>query len=84
MAVFDCSGIRLYLGLPERPDFKSTPLIYYRVEAIQTACEALKRRGVQFESEPHVVHETESMELWMAGFRDPDGNYIGLMTEVAI
>ena len=79
----DCGGIRLYLGKPERDEFRSNPLIYYRVGSISDAYQTLKSRGVSFRTSPHVVHATESMELWMADFRDPDGNCLCLMSEVA-
>ena len=81
MAFFDCGGIRLYLGKPETPDFHSSPVIYYRVDEIDEAHSALAARGVEFEGAPHIVHKTEDMELWMAGFRDPDDNYLCLMSE---
>ena len=84
MAFFDCGGIRLYLGTPETPEFNSNPMIYYRVDSIQDAYETLKDRGVEFSSKPHMVHQTESSELWMAGSKDPDGNNLVLMSEVAI
>ena len=29
-------------------------------------------------------HQTEDTELWMAGFRDPDNNYLCLMSETPI
>ena len=82
MAFFDCGGIRLYLGKAERPEFRSNPLIYYRVDSIQDACSALESRGMNFEEEPHVVHKTDAYELWMAGFRDPDQHNLVLMSEV--
>ncbi len=81
MAFFDCGGIRLYLGTPESPDFHSSPVIYYRVAEINDAYRVLAARGVEFEGAPHIVHKTEDMELWMAGFRDPDDNYLCLMSE---
>ena len=34
MAFFDRAGVRLYLGIPERPEFKPTAIIYYRVDDI--------------------------------------------------
>jgi catechol 2,3-dioxygenase-like lactoylglutathione lyase family enzyme len=83
MAFFDCGGIRLYLGRPESSEFKSSPLIYYRVADIGAAHAALEARGVVFEGPPHVVHRTEDSELWMAGFKDSEGNYLTLMSEVA-
>ena len=84
MAFFDCGGVRLYLGRAESDDFRSNPLIYYRVADIHAACATLKQRGVEFEGEPHVVHRTESQELWLAAFKDPEGNYVHLMSEIAL
>jgi predicted enzyme related to lactoylglutathione lyase len=84
MAFFDCGGIRLYLGKPETEGFRSRPLIYYRVDSVEDAYETLSERGVTFTSEPHVVHTTDTLELWMAGFNDPEGNSIVVMGESPI
>jgi catechol 2,3-dioxygenase-like lactoylglutathione lyase family enzyme len=83
MAFFDCGGTRLYLGKPENEAFRSKPVVYYRVPAIDDACAAIESRGAALESQPHVVHRTDATELWMAGLRDPDGNAVVLMSEVA-
>jgi len=81
MAFFDCGGIRLYLGKPESPDFRSSPLLYYRVPSLDDACAALRARGVTLTAEPHLVHRTDTQELWMAGFDDSEGNHVLLMSE---
>lgn len=83
MAFFDCGGIRLYLSADQSEEFPSNPLIYYRVADISEARDVLRARGVEFESEPHVVHRTPEYELWLAGFRDPEGNFIHVMSEVS-
>ena len=83
MAFFDCGGVRLYIGTPEKPEFRSNPMIYYRVDSIRDAYDTLRARGVEFSGEPHMVHKTEESELWMAGFNDPDGNNLVLMSDVA-
>ncbi len=81
MAFFDCDGVRLYLGQPEQESFRSSALIYYRVDDLDQACAALAQRGAELEAEPHVVHKTEQMELWMAALRDPDAHAVMLMCE---
>ena len=81
MAFFDCGGVRLYLGQPETPEFRSTSLLYFAVEDIDEAHAALTERGVGFTTAPHVVHRTEASELRMAFFQDPDGNHLALMSE---
>lgn len=82
MAFFMCGSVRIYFGKPETDAFRSNPALYYRVADIERAVETLRGRGVEFEADAHVVHRDAQHELWMAGFRDPDGNYISLMSEV--
>ena len=83
MAFFDCGGIRLMLSLPEAAEYDHPgSVIYYTVPDIQEAARALKARGVQFESEPHVVGQLPHADIWMGFFRDPDRNVLALMSEV--
>ena len=84
MAFFDCGGIRLYLSAGQIEEIPSNPLIYYNVSDINEAFESISSHGVKFEGEPHIVHRTEDYELWMAGFRDSEGNFIHLMNEAPI
>jgi catechol 2,3-dioxygenase-like lactoylglutathione lyase family enzyme len=81
MAFFDLAGVRLYLGKPESPEFRSTPVLYFSVEDVDEAYSTLARRGVEFADAPHVVHRTEESELWMAFFRDPDGTNLAIMAD---
>ena len=83
MAFFDCGGIRLLLGLPDRPEFDHpSSIIYYRVKDIQQSCEVLRSRGVSIEEEPAFVARLQDNDLWLAFFRDVDQNPICLMSEV--
>ena len=84
MSFFDCDGVRLMLTLPEqgRDESKSRSVIYYTVEDVQQATETLKSRGVRFIGEPHIIHSTDTYDLWMSFFTDPDGNTLALMAEV--
>lgn len=83
MAFFDCNGIRLMLSLPERPEFNHPgSVIYYKVEDIKRVYEAFIERGVAFISEPHVVAKMGNMDVWMAFFRDSEGNTLALTSEV--
>jgi len=81
MAFFDCDGVRLYLGVPESPEFRSSPVLYFTVDDVHEAYTALAQRGVEFRDEPHLVNRTEDSELWMAFFRDPDGTNLAVMVE---
>ena len=82
MAFFDCGGVRLYLGKPEKPEHRSASFIYYHVPSMTEAVDTLRQRGVEFNGEPHAVHRTDAHTLWLAAFRDLDGNYLHLMSEV--
>ena len=78
MAFFDCGGIRLMLG----PGGASS-ILYYKVEDIQSATDALKSRGVRFDRLPHLVAKMPGHDLWMAFFRDPEDNTLALICEIA-
>jgi methylmalonyl-CoA/ethylmalonyl-CoA epimerase len=81
MGFFDCDGIRLMLsGSESRESYSS--IIYFKVPNIQDAWRELTARGITVEREPHLLARMPDHELWMAFFRDPDRNLLGLMCEV--
>ena len=83
MAFFDCGGVRLMLGIPE-PEFdRPASIIYYRVPDIAAAHAALVARGVAFRQPPHLVARLATADLFLADFRDSEGNPLCLMSEVA-
>ena len=83
LAFFDCGGVRLMLGLPEKPEFDHpSSVLYYRVADIKAAHQALSSRGVKFEAEPHLIARLEEHDLFMAFFRDSEDNLLALMSEV--
>ncbi|MEE8447478.1 MAG: VOC family protein [Gemmatimonadota bacterium] len=85
MAFFACGGVRLMLAVPEREEFDHpASILYYRVHDMEAAYRTLAARGVRFEGEPHAVHRTDTHELWMASFRDSEGNLLALMSEVEV
>lgn len=84
LAFLDADGIRLYLAAPEQPGFAGRSTIYFRVPDIHAAVAALEARGVEFDDRPHVVHDDGTTRLWMCFTKDPDGNNVGLMSEVPV
>jgi predicted enzyme related to lactoylglutathione lyase len=84
MAFFDCGGVRLYLSADQSDEFPSNPLIYYTVSDLDKAYKTISQAGIEFKREPHIVHRTDTYELWMAGFHDPEGNFIHLMQEAPL
>jgi catechol 2,3-dioxygenase-like lactoylglutathione lyase family enzyme len=83
MAFFDCGGTRLLLGEPEAGDEDhATSILYYRVTDIRGEHERLAALGVEFVEDPRVVAELGHATLWLAFFRDSEGNVAALMSEV--
>ena len=83
LGFFDCAGVRLMLDAPAKAQAESnSSVIYYKVADLQAAFETLSARGVLFEAKPHLIAKLPDHELWMAFFRDPDGNLLALMSEV--
>lgn len=82
MAFFHCGGIRIYLGIPEGPEFDHpSSVIYYSVTNLEEAYHTLAERGVHFVASPHKVADLGDRQLWMAFFKDPDENTLALMSE---
>ena len=83
MAFFDCGGIRLMLGVADRPELDHpASIIYYQVDDIEATYEMLNARGVEFIIKPHLVAPMPTYDLWLADFRDSEGNLLALMSEV--
>jgi methylmalonyl-CoA/ethylmalonyl-CoA epimerase len=79
MAFFQCGPTSIMLGIPE-PEFDHpASLIYYLVPDIAAAHATLRDRGVEFITEPHLVHRAPDYELWLADFRDSERNVLALM-----
>jgi methylmalonyl-CoA/ethylmalonyl-CoA epimerase len=84
MAFFDCDGIRLMLGTPERPDLDHpSSILYFKVDDVDAAYETLTKRGVHFETKPMLIAPMQTYDLWLAEFRDSENNVLALMCEKA-
>ena len=84
MAFFDADGLRLMLGIPERPDLDHpSSILYFKVDDIDAAYETLVERGVHFETKPMLVAPMQTYDLWLAEFRDSEDNVLALMCEKA-
>lgn len=83
LAFFDAGGVRLMISPPEKPEFDhANSILYFKVADIRAAHGALSARGAKFENEPTLIARMPDHELWMCGFRDPEGNLLELMSEV--
>ena len=84
MAFFDCGGIRILVGIADRQEIDHpASVIYYKVGDIQASYELLVSRGVEFIVKPHLVAPMPAYDLWLADFRDSEGNILALLSEVA-
>jgi predicted enzyme related to lactoylglutathione lyase len=82
VAFFDVAGMRLMLGQAEPPDLKPVgTYLYFESSDLDVDFAALKSRGAKVEQEPHFVAKLGAKDLWMAAFRDPDGNVFEFMSE---
>ena len=81
MAFFQCGSVRLMLAVPEPEHDHPSSILYFRVPDVERAFRELEARGADFVAPPRAVHRTESAELWMAFFRDTEGNTLALMAE---
>ena len=83
LAFFDAGGVRLMLDKAEDPSFNHpSSVLYFKVADIQQAHGSLKERGVEFVDAPHIIARMPDHDLWMAFFRDSEGNTLALMSEV--
>lgn len=82
-AFFRAGSVRLYVALAEKPEFDHpASVLYYRVADIHASFAAITAGGAQAEGEPHMIASLPDHELWMAFFRDTEGNLAALMSEV--
>ena len=83
LAFFDCAGVRLMLGVPERAEFDHPgSVLYFNVDDLEAAYATLSARGVTFTDRPHPIARMPDHALWMAFFVDSEGNTLALMSEV--
>ena len=84
MAFFDCAGVRLLLGVPaEEGSNHGSSVLYFAVDDIREAHEHLAGRGVAFSQDPHLVAKLPDREVWLAFFKDSEGNTLALISEPA-
>ncbi len=83
LAFFDCGGVRLMLGPAETPEFDHpSSILYFRVPDLNAAYQRLVELGVQIFAPPRLIAPMPAYDLWMAAFRDSEGNIHQLMSEV--
>jgi len=81
LAFFDCAGVRLMLSTPDPGFDHPGSVLYFAVDDIKEAHVSLKARGVVFTGEPHKIATLADREVWLADFKDTEGNTLALMSE---
>ena len=82
LAFFDCGGLRLFLSEQKGPP-QTESILYFQVEEIHAARDALAARGVKFTDAPHMIHRhADGTEEWMTFFTDNEGRPLALMAQV--
>lgn len=83
LAFFDCGGVRLMLSPPSSPEYDHpSSILYFKVDDIHAAYARLVEMNVRTESKPQLVARMPDHDLWLAGFRDTEGNVMEFMSEV--
>jgi methylmalonyl-CoA/ethylmalonyl-CoA epimerase len=82
MVFFQCGAIRLMIGLSEEAVPIGGTILYFKVADIRKVHADLVGKSVEFVQPPHLVAKMPDHELWMAFLKDPEGNTLGLMSEV--
>ena len=82
LAFFDCDGVRLMISRAEKPEFDHPgSVLYFKVDDLDAAHADLTAKGVEFIDKPHLIAKLPDHELWMAFFKDSEGNTLALMHE---
>jgi methylmalonyl-CoA/ethylmalonyl-CoA epimerase len=81
LAFFDCDGVRLMLSPPSPGHDHPGSVLYFAVDDIQAAHDALAARGVAFSDPPRKIATLPDREVWLAAFADTEGNSLAVMSE---
>jgi methylmalonyl-CoA/ethylmalonyl-CoA epimerase len=85
MCFFQCGGVRFMIGTQEdgKPVSGSGTILYFHVADIHRAYDSVADRGVEVLQKPHLIAKMTDHDLWLALIKDPDGNVLGMMSEMA-
>ncbi len=83
MAFFDAGGVRLYLGRADKTEIDHpASILYYLVTDIAATHQSLVAKGVDVVAEPRFIAPMPDHDLWLADYKDSEGNIFALMSEV--
>jgi catechol 2,3-dioxygenase-like lactoylglutathione lyase family enzyme len=79
MLFFDLQGTRLLIGTENPGHSPGGSVLYFDAPDIDRLAPALEKKGIEFLGPARVVQRTDTHELKIRAFRDPDGNPLELM-----
>jgi catechol 2,3-dioxygenase-like lactoylglutathione lyase family enzyme len=81
MLFFDIAGQRLMVGLSETPDrpIGGGTYVYFDAPDLPALVAVLTAKDVELIGNTETLQRTDTHELKLQFFKDPDGNEIGLM-----
>ncbi len=80
MLFFQLEGLRLMVGLAHEPDQPiGGSIVYFDAPDIDSLGAALEAKGIEFTGPALTVQRTDTHELKLREFFDPDGNALALM-----
>lgn len=83
LAFLAAGSVRLMLTTPQGAgEAGKNSILYFKVADIAAVHAAIVARGAREEAGPRSIAKLADHELWISAVRDPEGNVIGLMSEV--
>jgi predicted enzyme related to lactoylglutathione lyase len=83
LAFFAAGSVRLMLTTPQgHGEPGKNSVLYFKTSDLGATHAAIVARGAVNERAPALAAKMPDHELWLAFVRDPDGNLVGLMSEV--
>src|SRR3954471_22886136 len=83
LAFLAAGSVRLMLSTPQGAGTVGhNSILYFTVTDIAATHAAIVARGAMNERAPQLAAKMPDHELWTGFVRDPDGNLVGLMSEV--
>ena len=83
LAFLAAGDVRLMLTTPQgHGEAGKNSVLYFKVADLPAAFATVVGRGAKSERAPQLTAKMPDHELWIGFVRDPDGNLVGLMSEV--
>ncbi|MES2694286.1 MAG: VOC family protein [Verrucomicrobiota bacterium] len=83
LAFLAAGSVRIMLSTPQgHGEPGKNSVLYFKVNDIVTTHAAIVARGAKNERTPQLTAKMPDHDLWIGFVRDPDGNLVGLMSEV--